>query len=189
MSERQRLLLTTSRRPTKNMRTLCREICHNLPFAVRINRGKLNLEGIAEKSLEHGAEKVMIIERWKFGLGKIQLFNVKPEGLKKVQPTIYVHNAKFRRNLAEETMKGRKIKSLAIAVSQHENSEVKKLEKALSDFFAIPVFSFREAINRKCDAAMQIKINPRKDLIITFMLLPEMVEVGPQIWVSRIDWS
>lgn len=189
MSERQRLLLTTSRRPTENMRTLCREICHNLPFAVRINRGKLNIEGIAEKSLEHSAEKVMIIERWKFGLGKIQLFNLKPEGLKKVPPTIYLRNAKFRRNLAEEMMKGRRIKSLAIAASPHGNSEVKKLEKALSDFFAIPIFSLKEAINRKCDAAMQIKTSPRKDLIITFMLLPELVEVGPQIWVSHIDWS
>ncbi|MEM3759892.1 MAG: hypothetical protein QXZ02_02120 [Candidatus Bathyarchaeia archaeon] len=189
MSERQRLLLTTSRRPTKNMRTFCREICHNLPFAVRINRGKLSLEGIAGKSLEYDAEKVMIIERWKFGLGKIQLFNVKSEGLKKVPPTICVGSAKFRRNLAGEIMKGRRIKSLALAASIYENSDVKKLEKALSNFFAIPVFSLREAINRKFDAAMQIKINSRKNLIITFMLLPELVEAGPQIWVSHIDWS
>jgi len=92
------------------MRTLCREICHNLPFAVRINRGKLNIEGIAEKSLEHSAEKVMIIERWKFGLGKIQLFNLKPERLKKVPPTIYLRNAKFRRNPGRRNDEGKKDK-------------------------------------------------------------------------------
>jgi rRNA maturation protein Rpf1 len=168
------------------MRTLCGEISHSLPFAVRINRGKLSLEGIAEKSVEYDAEKVMIIERWKFGLGRIQLFNLKPEGLESVPPTIYVRNAIFRRNLAGEIMKERRIKSIAIAASPHENSEVEKLEKALSDFFEIPVFSLKEAINKKCDAAMQIKTSSQKDLIITFMLLPELVEVGPQILVSHI---
>jgi len=76
----------------------------------------------------------MIIERWKFGLGKIQLFNLKPEELKKVPPTIYLRNAKFRRTLAGEMMKGRRIKSLAIAASPHGNSEVKKLEKAIRLF-------------------------------------------------------
>ncbi|MEM3442999.1 MAG: hypothetical protein QXM86_03990 [Candidatus Bathyarchaeia archaeon] len=189
MSERQRLLLTTSRRPTKNMRTFCREICHNLPFAVRINRGKLSLEGIAGKSLEYDAEKVMIIERWKFGLGKIQLFDVKPEGLKRVPPTIYVGSAKFRRNLAGEIMKGRRIKSIVVADLPQENSTAKKIEKVLADFFAIPVFSLKEAINRKYDAAIQIKVNPQKELVITFILLPELVEIGPQIIVSHVIWS
>jgi rRNA maturation protein Rpf1 len=170
------------------MRTLCREISHNIPFTIRINRGKLNLEGIAEKSVELDAKKVVIIERWKFGLGKIQLFNVKPEGLKRVPPTIYVHNVIFRRNLAG-MIKGRRIKSIAIAASLHENSEVKKLEEALSDFLGIPVSSMEEAVNRKIDATIQIKTSPQKNLIITFMLLPELVEVGPQIWVSQVVWS
>jgi len=184
-----RILLTTSRRPTKTMRTLCREISYNIPFALRINRGKLSLEGIAEKSVEFGAEKVMIIERWKFGLGKIQFFSVKPEGLKRIPPTIYVRNAKFRRKLAGEIMKGRRIKSIAVVASPQENFAAKKLEKALSDFFALPVLSLKEAINREFDAAMQVKINPQKGLNITFILLPELVEVGPQIIVSHAVWS
>ncbi|MEM3672776.1 MAG: hypothetical protein QW468_00910 [Candidatus Bathyarchaeia archaeon] len=189
MADKQRILLTTSRRPTKTMRTLCREISYNIPFAIRINRGKLSLEGIAEKSVELGAEKAIIIERWKFGLGKLQFFNVKPEGLEKVPPTIYVRHAKFRRKLAGEIMRGRRIKSIVVAASPQENSIAKKLEKALSDFFAVPVFSLKEAINRKYDAAMQIKINPQKEIVITFILLPELVEIGPQIIVSYAIWS
>lgn len=156
---------------------------------MRINRGKLSLEGIAEKSIELNAEKVMIIERWKFGVGKIQFFHVKPEGLKRVPPTIYVRHARFRRNLAAEMMKGRRIKSTAIAVSLYKNAEVMKLEEALSDFFTLPVLSLEEIVKRKYDAAMQIKTSSQKDLIITFMLLPELVEIGPQIWVSHVVWS
>ncbi|MEM3696803.1 MAG: hypothetical protein QXQ94_04770 [Candidatus Bathyarchaeia archaeon] len=189
MIEKQRLLLTTSRRPTRNMRTLCREISYNIPFAVRINRGKLSLEGIAEKSIELNAEKVLIVERWKFGVGKIQLFHVKPEGLERTQPTIYVRNVRFRRNLAAEMVKGRRIKTIAIAASSNEDVEVRKLEKALSDFLTLPIFSLEEVVNRRCDAALQIKTSPQKGLIITFMLLPEMAEIGPQIWVSHLIWS
>jgi rRNA maturation protein Rpf1 len=171
------------------MRTLCRELSYNIPFAIRINRGKLSLEGIAEKSMELNAEKVMIIERWKFGVGKIQLFHIKPEGFESVPPTIYVRHARFRRNLAAEMMKGRRIKSIAIAASPHKNAEVMKFEKALSDFFALPILSIEETVDRKCDAAIQIKISPQKNIIITFMLLPELVEIGPQIWVSHLVWS
>jgi rRNA maturation protein Rpf1 len=171
------------------MRTLCRELSYNIPSAIRINRGKLSLEGIAEKSEEFGAEKVMIIERWKPGIGKMQFFNVKPEGLEKAPPTIYMRDSKFRRQLVGETMKGRRIKSIAVAASPQENSTAKKFEKALSDFFAIPVFSIKEAINRKYDVAMQFKINSQKGLTITFILLPELVEIGPQIIVSHAVWS
>ncbi|MEM3725530.1 MAG: hypothetical protein QXK98_01550 [Candidatus Bathyarchaeia archaeon] len=147
------------------------------------------MEGIAKKSVEFGAEKVIIIERWKFGLGKMQFFNVKPEGLEKVPLIIYVRNAKFRRNLAGEIMKGRRIKSIVVADLPQENSTAKKIEKALSDFFAIPFLSLKEAINRKYDAAIQIKVNPQKELVITFILLPELVEIGPQIIVSHVIWS
>ncbi|MGQ9530355.1 MAG: hypothetical protein ACUVQX_05415 [Candidatus Bathycorpusculaceae bacterium] len=188
MIERQRLLLTTSRRPTRSIRTLCRELCYNIPFAVRINRGKLSLEGIAEKTMALNAKKVMIVERWKFGMGKIQLFNVKPEGLERVLPTIYVRNARFRRNLGG-MIKGRRIKLLAIATSHDENPMVKKLEMALSGFLATQVFSLEEAANREYDAAMQIKSSPTKDIIITFILLPEKVEIGPRISVSHLVWS
>jgi rRNA maturation protein Rpf1 len=189
LSKRQPLLLTTSRRPTRNMRTLCNEISYNIPFAIRINRGKLSLEGIAEKSIEVNAEKVLIIERWKFGVGKIQLFYVKPIGLERVPPTIYVRHVRFRRDLAAEMMRGRRIKSIAMAASLHKNAEVMKLEKALSDFLTLQVLSLEEVVNRKYDAAMQIKTTSQKDLIITFMLLPELVEIGPQIWVSHLVWS
>jgi hypothetical protein len=86
-------------------------------------------------------------------------------------------------------MKGRRIKSIAVVASPQENFAAKKLEKALSDFFALPVLSLKEAINREFDAAIQVKINPQKGLNITFILLPELVEVGPQIIVSHAVWS
>ena len=69
------ILLTTSRRPTERIRTLCRELAHVIPNAVRVNRGKLSLDGVAERALEFGADHVIIIDRWKGGPGEIQFFS------------------------------------------------------------------------------------------------------------------
>jgi len=70
MPKRKRILLTTSRRPTNRIRSFCHDFASCLPNIVRINRGKLNLDGIVEKTLEINADRVVIIDRWKGGLGK-----------------------------------------------------------------------------------------------------------------------
>jgi rRNA maturation protein Rpf1 len=170
------------------MRTLCRDLHHSLPFTIRINRGKLSLEEIAEKSMEFDAEKVVIIERWKCGLGKMLLFNVELNGLESVPPIIYIGNVKFRRNF-EEAPKGRRIRSLAIATSLNQNFETEKLETTLSKFFALPTFPLEEIVKRRYDAAMQILTDPLKHLTITFRRLPEMVEVGPRINIRCLTWE
>jgi rRNA maturation protein Rpf1 len=171
------------------MRTLCRDLHHSLPFTVRINRGKLSLEEIAEKSMELDAEKVVIIERWKHGLGKMLLFNVEPNGLEGVPPLIYIHGVKFRRDFREQVSKGWRIKSIAIAASSKQNFEAEKLENTLSNFFTLPVLSLEEAVKRKYDAAMQISTDCMKHITITFRRVPEMVEIGPQISVWRLIWE
>ena len=52
MLKRKKVLLTTSRRPTSRMRSFSRDFAGCLPDIVRINRGKLNLDGIVEEALE-----------------------------------------------------------------------------------------------------------------------------------------
>jgi len=171
------------------MRTLCRDLHYSIPFTVRINRGKLSLEGIAEKSMEFDAKKVVIIERWKRGLGKILFFNVEPHGLGGTPPIIYIYSVEFRRDFGEQMPKGWRIKSVAIAVSSKQNFEAEKLEKALSNFFTLPILSLEETVKRKYDAAMQILTDSLKRITITFKRIPEMVEVGPQISVWRLIWK
>jgi len=187
--KRQRVLLTTSRRPTKGMRTLCRDISYTFSNVVQINRGKLSLEGIAEKALELGIEKAMVVDRWKGGPGKIEFFEVRQDGLEAVPPIIYLRNVKFRRDFGEKMLKGRRIKSIAIAVSPSESFEVKKIEKAFSVFFGISSLSLDEAVNRKYDAVMQILADSSNCIAITFRLVPELVEVGPRIGISHLVWE
>lgn len=189
MAKKPFILLTTSRRPAKDMRTFCGDISHTFPNIVRINRGKLSLEGIAEKALELDAEKAMVVERWKGGLGKIRFFRISEKGLDAVSPLICIGGIKLRRDFGENMPKRRRIKSLAVASSRKVPLKVRRLENALSEFFNIPILPFNEVVNRKCDVAMQISADQSNSIVITFKLVPELVEIGPQIRISHLVWE
>ena len=136
------------------MRTFCRDLSHTFPNIIRINRGKLSLESLAEKALEYHTNKLIIIDRWKGETGKIRFFNVNMDRLEVVSPLFYIRSIKLRRDFRGNMPKGRRIKNIAITSSLDENSEIRKLEEKVADFFEIPLFSVGEAIKRKYDAVM-----------------------------------
>jgi len=180
------ILLTTSRRPTKGIRTFCKDLSHTIPNILRINRGKLSLEGLAAKALELGAKKVIIVDRWKGGPGKIELYQLEGR-LQPVPPLIYLRGVKLRREF--QTMpRGRRIKSTAIMTSLKPSQEVSRLEKALSDFLGIPIISSEDDF-RNYNAIMQMTTNSAGELIVTFKLLPENMEIGPRMRISHLIWD
>jgi rRNA maturation protein Rpf1 len=187
--EKSFILLTTSRRPVKNTRTFCKDLSNVFPNVVRVNRGKLSLGGVAEKALELDAEKAIIIGKWRGESGKIEFFRTSAKGLVVIPPLIYVKGVRLRRDFEENVPRGRRIRSVAIAASERTSLEVKRLESVLSEFFNVPVFSLEEICDRKFDAAMQISADRSNRLVVTFRLIPEFVEVGPQIRVSHLVWE
>jgi len=92
------IIITTSRRPTRRIRTFCNDLARCIPNSMRINRGKLSREGLAEKAYELEADRVIIVDRWKGGPGKIELFNVR-EALVGVPPLIYIRGIKLQREM------------------------------------------------------------------------------------------
>lgn len=128
------MLLTTSRRPTSTMRALCKNLSHIMPNFIRVNRGKLSLEGMAEKALALDAENMAIIDRWKGEPGKIRFFKIRQDQLVAVQPIIYVRSVMLGRDFGERVTKERRIKSVAIAALPNGTSEVKRVENLFSDF-------------------------------------------------------
>ena len=49
--------------------------------------------------------------------------------------------------------------------------------------------SFEEAVDKKYEVVMQISTDSSNYIIVTFKLIPELVEVGPQIKISHLIWS
>lgn len=184
MPKRKKILLTTSRRPTSRIRSFCNDFAGCLPDVVRINRGKLNLDGIAEKALEIDADRVVIIDRWKDGSGKIQFFLVKETGLTPVPPIIYIRSIKLRR---EFEIKAKRVQSFVVTTLPEASSRSKKVGEFLAHFFNIPMLSVEQAASRY-SASIHVSTNTSDRIIITFVLLPEFIEVGPSISVAKMTY-
>jgi len=181
------IIITTSRRPTRRIRTFCNDLARCIPNSIRINRGKLSREGLAEKAYELEANRVMIVDRWKGGPGKIELFNVK-ESLIGVPPLIYIRGIKLQREMGFP--KFRPLQSLAItATYASRDEEIPKLADALSSFLKVPTAKSNELLERRYHALMAIFRDAMERIRITFFKLPENREIGPRITVSHLIWS
>jgi len=179
------ILLTTSRRPTRRIRTLCHDLARSIPKVVRINRGKLSLDGIAERALELNADRVIVVDRWKGGPGKIELFRVEPAGLTPVPPLMNVAGIKLQREFEAET---KAVRSMAVTTAPENPPEATKIAENLSNFLNFPMSSIDRAAS-KFQASMHVSYNASGRIQITFMLLPQMVEIGPRITISRVVWE
>lgn len=182
MPKRKKILLTTSRRPTNRIRSFCHDFAGCLPDVVRFNRGKLNLDGVVEKALEINADRVVIVDRWKGGSGKIQLFLIEEIGLAPVPPIIYIKDIKLRRKFE---IKRKHARSFVITTMTEGSARSKKVGELLAHFFSISMLSVEQAVSRY-SASMHISTNTSSRIIITFVLLPEFVEVGPRISVAKV---
>jgi U3 small nucleolar ribonucleoprotein protein IMP4 len=180
-------LLTTSRRPTPRIRTFCRDLARSIPNVVRINRGKLSLDGIAEKTLELNANQVIIVDRWKGGPGKIEFFKIGQEGLVSFPPIMYVSSIKLQREL--DKVKAKPVRSLIITTSSEKSDEIIRIARSLSNFLNVPLSQMDKAVS-KSKTSMHILTDDLHRTQVTFMLfIPENVEIGPRITLSHVAWE
>ena len=178
------ILLTTSRRPTERIRTFCRDLACSIPDVVRVNRGKMSLDGVGEKAIELDADKIIIVDRWHGGPGKISLFQIS-NGLKPVMPTMVMSNIRLKRELNERTSR---ICASAITVAPNIPSGLKKAAESLSKFLSLPLLSLDDAVESH-RASLHFSVDPSRKLKVTFMLLGRMVEIGPRLTLSRLIWD
>ncbi|RLI11923.1 hypothetical protein DRO33_03285 [Candidatus Bathyarchaeota archaeon] len=175
------IMITMSRRPTRIIRTFCNELAATLPGAVRVNRGKMSFEDIAEKAWEIGADRVILVTRWKGNPGKICLYKVGDEGLEAFPPLIYIYGIKLRRDMG---IKLGKVKSLAVSA----RPERRRLGKALAEFLDVP---FLEPGEEEGDFDVVLKVRPDelRYAVMSFFRPSDGREVGPRIRVRHLIWE
>jgi rRNA maturation protein Rpf1 len=178
------ILLTTSRRPTETIRTLCHDLANSLPRVMRVNRGKISMDGVAEKAIELEADRVILVDRWRGGPGKISLFQITPTGLKPVPPIMFVAGVRLRREFKEAT---RRIRSSVVTVEPN-SPRLGRIAGCLSLFFDLPCLSSDEAAE-KHDVSMHISFGSLRRPKITFILFSRMFEIGPRITLSKLNWE
>ena len=75
-----------------------------------------------------------------------------------------------------------------ITVEPEDSPELERIAGHLSKFFGLPVLSLDEAAE-SYRASMHFSFDSSRHLQITFMLLQQMVEIGPRLTLSRLIWE
>lgn len=183
------ILITTSRRPTRIMRTLCRDLADTIPSIRRVNRGKMSIFDIGEKAIGIGADKVLIIDRWKGRPGRMRLFEVK-ENLSQIPPQLYIRGVKFRRDFESKKRKGSPYpRRVFIEESEKISPDVKKLCETFSRFFNLPIVKSNRMDESRSFTVMRLSLDPENLIRVSFYLMPKNIEVGPRIRISHAVWE
>ena len=182
MASSRRILLTTSRNPTPRIRTFCNDLARAISGLVRINRGKMSTDEIAEKVLEYDAERVVIVDRWHGGLDSIRFFQIGESGLISVPPVLHVSGIRLRREFSVVS----KVKP-ALSLMAELSGRVLRVSEAVSKFFGIPIQPMDET-TKSDSALMRIMLDEHNRIVITFVVEPNHIEVGPRIIVSGVEW-
>ena len=168
------------------MRTLCKDLVAMLPSLKKVNRGKMGFRAMLEKAVEIGAEKVIIIDRWKGRPGRIRLFEI-GEKIIQIPPQIYVRGVKLRR---EFKIKEVNIpRTVFIEESKSENDEIIKIREAFSKFFNLPKVKINEENKTQSFTLMRFSMDHENLIRVSFYLMPRKIEVGPRIRISHAVWD
>jgi len=178
------ILLTTSRRPTKGIRTLCRDLQRTIPGLKRLNRGKMSLHEVGEKAAELGADKIAIIGRWKGGFGRIRLLKVN-EMITQVPPCICIRSIKPQR---EFDAAKKPSQSLFVDGTNVGNPEAERLREGLSSFLGLPLMKTGPT-PPEYRATMRLAVESSHMIRLSFYVLPENAEVGPRMTISTVEWE
>jgi rRNA maturation protein Rpf1 len=150
-----------------------------------MNRGKSSLISLAERTLEYDAEKTIIVDRWKGGVGKLQLFEIGENGLTQHYPIIYVKATKLRRDFPNA--RRRTATALTLQTTPNLPLRAKKLADALSGFLNIHKAASADVFPQDA-RTMRISINDADRIQINFLQPPE-TEIGPRIIISHLVWN
>ncbi|RLI27315.1 MAG: hypothetical protein DRO52_00550 [Candidatus Hecatellales archaeon] len=179
------LLISSSRYPTRTVRSLMRDLHTVIPHSHRMNRGKMSLEDLSEVARQLGARYVMLVARWKGIPGKLEFYRPQPRGLKLLPPIIYIRGVKLQRQYPTYWRKLR-IRPRKLLIFKPPKDEEARLAEALSEFFASE--GWTEPLEAEASqGTIYMEVSPQR-LTFHSTLNGRLVEVGPSITIRHLVW-
>jgi len=178
------LLLTTSGRPTRRVRSFCKDLVNVIPGARKFTRGKMSLSSMAERMRELNEKYIAIVSCWKGNPGSIRFFILTQNDLELVPPIIFIARTKLQR---EYGYRGKPLKSLAIIPKPFHLESLQRLAQALSRFTGSPVI-YDQSQASEFEGALLVSSTVMYEAEITFTIPPLTNDVGPSFVVKRLIW-
>lgn len=90
------ILITSSHRPSRRVRSFINDLARTFPKAVRINRGKKSLEELRDLMKLAGYRALIIINTWKANPGRIDVYVREGDELNEIG-SLYISSTKLSR--------------------------------------------------------------------------------------------
>lgn len=177
------LLITSSRRPTRSIRTLMRDLHTVIPNSHRMNRGKMSIEDLVETASNLKTKYVLIVDRWRGGPGKIEFYRVLNRELQPLSPILYVRGVRLQREYKIFWRKLR-IRCRSLAIIKPVKEKLQKLAKTLSTVFNSPLVS--ETEKDKFQVYIKLFEGLGYEVKITFFSTLHNTEIGPALYLKKV---
>jgi rRNA maturation protein Rpf1 len=154
-----------------------------LPSAVQLNRGKLSFEEVVEQARIAGADRIMFLQRWKGGPGKIELYELN-SGADLFYPLIYLASTQHQNELQGRV---HEMKRLVIVKPQVNEQELSHLSESLATFLDTPLVEREQAVK---DSEIGMTFGKTDShLTMSFRVLSDNIEIGPRLVIKNLIWS
>lgn len=171
------VLITTSHRPTRRVRSFCKELSAVLPGSVYVNRGKMSLSEVMLEASARGLSHALIVNVRKGNPGRVDIYRA--EGGRLVTSFVCLGTKLAR----EMRVAPKQLTRAAVAVE--DEGDVELLGKVMAEALGLPLVKGRPAPS---EYASLVLISPRRGYLgaINFLDLRSNRPAGPLIRVKRL---
>jgi hypothetical protein len=128
---------------------------------------------------------VVVVDLWRGGHGKINLFDVSSTGQKPVPPLMLIMSIRLRREFKEARGRAR---SSAFTLEPENSDDQIRIARQLSKYFSLPVLSLDDA-SENHRVSMHLSFDSSQHIQITFTQIQRMVEISPRVTMSKLIWE
>lgn len=125
------ILITTSRRPTRRVRTFVKELERMIPSSTRLSRGRSSFYKLFDIMIEKGADKLIVIDVWKGNPGRIHFFSLEDSRLER-KAVIWIGSLSLQLDIKERNWA--KSLDLRIGTDALGDPTVERLSQFLRSF-------------------------------------------------------
>lgn len=170
------ILITTSRRPTRRVRSFCKELASVFPGSVYVNRGKMSLNEVLLEASARGLLHALVVNVRKGNPGRLDLYDVEKGKLKASLVCLGVKLAR------EMKVPARPLTKAAVAIEGE--GELEALGKMLAEVLGLPLIRGKPTSS----FATALMLSPRGGYLgaINFLDLSKRVSIGPLIRIKRL---
>ena len=148
-----------------------------------MNRGKLGLIEVFDRVLGEETAKLLLVERWKGGPGRIHFYQITPEAPRRLL-SLVLGGVKTQIDFGRR----RRLPSkLSVTVAEDAPSNVLKLAQFLASFLMIPLAP--STTDEPATPTLRIGSSPDHEARIQVHAPPSGREVGPRLIVTQAVWE